>query len=285
MMFFTIMITTKNRSNVLQRTLQVIRELSPCPLEVLITADGCTDDTLNVVRSVLPDANLIVNDKGLGSVVSRDRMIRKAKGELVLALDDDSYPEQSDCLRLLRDLFENNPKLGIATFPQHTDEYPETLLQNRCEKPHLVRSFPCSGACFRVSTYLSLPGFEHMFFHMYEEPDYALQCVAAGWDVLFTPIISIRHHWSPNGRNELSNHHFHARNELWSTLMRCPFPQMLMMIGWRIFAQGLFATSRGMSWLIREPLWWWKAIKGIPSALKRRNPVSWAGYKKWLNYQ
>jgi hypothetical protein len=31
---------------------------------------------------------------------------------------------------------------------------------------------------------------------MYEEPDYALQCVAAGYDVLFSPIITIRHHYS-----------------------------------------------------------------------------------------
>jgi GT2 family glycosyltransferase len=121
-----------------------------------------------------------------------------------------------------------------------------------------------------------------MFFHMYEEPDYALQCVSAGWDVLYTPAIKIRHHWTGSGRSELRNHHRHARNELWSTLMRCPFPQMIVMIGWRILSQARFAASRGISWLIREPLWWWDAIRGIPQAWRRRHPVSWTGYKKWL---
>ena len=221
----------------------------------------------------------------MGSVASRNRMMREAQGDLVLSLDDDSYPEQMDCLKTLRGLFETSPRLAIATFPQRTDEYPETLVQTQCSEPHPVRSFPCSGACLRVSTYRSLHGFEPMFFHMYEEPDYALQCVAAEWDVLFIPIITIRHHWTGSGRNEMLNHHRHARNELWSTVIRCPFPQMLVMIGWRLLSQARFAANRGIVWLIREPLWWWDATLGIPKALRRRHPVPWAGYRKWLSLQ
>jgi GT2 family glycosyltransferase len=287
-MTVSIMITTKNRSPDLAKTLGVLKGLDPLPLEILITADGCTDDTVEMVKSEkrkgeIKNILLFVNEEGRGSVASRDRMMREAKGNLVLAIDDDSYPEQMDCLKTLQELFEKNPKLAIATFPQRTDEYPETLTQENFGEAHPVRSFPCSGACLRVSTYRSLQGFEPMFFHMYEEPDYALQCVAAGWDVLYTPAITIRHHWTGSGRSELRNHHRHARNELWSTVMRCPFPQMLLMIAWRILSQARFAAGREISWLIREPLWWWYAIKGLPQALHRRHPVSWAGYRKWLS--
>jgi len=282
-MTVSIMITTKNRSLDLTTTLNVLKGLNPQPLEVLITADGCSDDTVEMVQRELPSARLIINEVGMGSVASRDRMMREARGDLVLALDDDSYPEQMDCLATLQRLFEVNPRLAIATFPQRTDEYPETLVQSNFTDAHPVRSFPCSGACLRVSSYRSLRGFETMFFHMYEEPDYALQCVADGWEVLYTPVITIRHHWTGSGRSELRNHHRHARNELWSTMMRCPFPQMLVMIGWRILSQARFAAGRGMNWLIREPLWWWDAIKGLPQALRRRYPVSWSGYRKWLS--
>ena len=282
MMYVTIMITTKNRSADLSRTLRVLRELNPQPVEVLITSDGCTDETVEVVRRECHNATLIVNSEGKGSVASRNRMMREAKGDLVLALDDDSYPEQMDCLESLAILFEQNPKLAVATFPQRTDEYPASLTQEYFGQTHPVRSFACSGACLRVSTYRSLQGFNPMFFHMYEEPDYALQCIAAGWDILYTPRLTIRHHWTGSGRSELRNHHRHARNEFWSTLMRCPFPQILVMMFWRIFSQGRFAASRGISWLIREPFWWWAAIKGIPQALGSRHPVSWSGYRRWL---
>jgi len=287
-MTVSLIISTKDRSSELRRSLSYLNKLKPSPLEILITADGCSDDTVHILQSEklkaeIKNLGVIINDVGLGSVASRDRMMRQARGDLVLALDDDSYPEQMDCLATLQDLFEKNPNLAIATFPQRTDEYPATLTQENFGVAHPIRSFPCSGACLRVSTYRSLQGFEPMFFHMYEEPDYALQCVANGWDVLYTPAITIRHHWTGSGRSELRNHHRHARNEVWSTVMRCPFPQMLLMIVWRVISQAKYASSRGLSWIIREPLWWWDALKGLPQALRRRHPVSWAGYRKWLS--
>src|ERR1700685_2238680 len=128
-MTVSVMITTRNRAVDLRRTCRVLGQLSPPPLEIIITADGCTDDSIDVVKAALPNAKLIVNETGRGSVASRDRMMREARGDLVFALDDDSYPEQLDCINQIVPLFENNPKLAIARFPQRTDEYPATLTQ------------------------------------------------------------------------------------------------------------------------------------------------------------
>jgi GT2 family glycosyltransferase len=117
---------------------------------------------------------------------------------------------------------------------------------------------------------------------MYEEPDYALQCVAAGYDVLFSPIVTIRHHYSGEARDEIRIHHRHARNEFWSTLMRCPFPFAIGIAGWRVFSQFRYACKRGWSWVVREPAWWGQALAGIRHCLLRRRPVAWASYKRWL---
>jgi GT2 family glycosyltransferase len=279
----SVMITTKNRAKDLQRTCQMLRQLNPSPLEVLITADGCTDETVEVVRREIPGAKLIVNKSGLGSVASRDRMMREAQGDLVFALDDDSYPEETDCLDRISMLFAQNSRLAVAHFPQRTDEYPETLTQKDFGPERPKRSFANSGAVLRRSVYLQLPGFETRFFHMYEEPDYALQCVAAGYEVRFSPIVTIRHHYSGQARSELRNHQRHSRNEFWSTLLRCPFPYVFLMIGWRVFSQFRFACTRGVGWVIREPVWWWQALTGIPYCLRNRKPVSWSGYKRWLS--
>jgi GT2 family glycosyltransferase len=315
----SVMITTKNREQDLRRTLQALRQLDPPPLEILITADGCTDETVEMVKGVMMglqttdyglrttdnetncggknsvvsgqwsvvvgrqvEVKMIVNEVGLGSVASRDRMMREAKGELVLALDDDSYPEQSNCLHLLSSLFDLRPELAIATFPQRTDEYPETLTQTDFGPERPVRSFPNSGAVLRRSVYLELPGFEPKFFHMYEEPDYALQCVAAGYEVIYTPVITIRHHYSGATRSEMRNHHRHSRNEFWGVLLRCPFPQCVGLAAYRLFSQFRYACKRGFSWVVREPVWWWQAAVGIPYCLHKRQVIPWARYKKWL---
>ena len=276
------MITTKNRIAELRRTWRALQQLDPPPLEVLITTDGCTEEIVAAVKAELPEARLFVNQIGLGSVASRDRMMRAARGDLVLALDDDSYPEQLDCIGRIVPTFEQRPNLAVLHFPQRTDEYPETLAQTDFGPEQLTRTFPNSGAVLRRSTYLRLAGFESRFFHAYEEPDYALQCVAAGFDVLFSPVITIRHHYSGERRNEIRTHHRHARNEFWSTLMRCPLPFALGMIAWRVFSQFRYACKRGWSWVIREPSWWWQALGGIPYFVRKRSPVSWGGYKRWL---
>jgi GT2 family glycosyltransferase len=281
-MSVSVMITTKNRIAELRWTWRALQQLDPPPLEVLITADGCTQETIAAVKAELPEARVFVNEIGLGSVASRDRMLREARGDLVLALDDDSYPEQLDCIARIVLTFEQRPKLAVLHFPQRTNEYPETLALTKFASEHLTRSFANSGAVLRRSSYLQLPGFESRFFHMYEEPDYALQCVAAGYEVLFSPVIIIRHHYSGQERDEIRIHHRHARNELWSTLMRCPLPFALGIAAWRVFSQFRYACKRGWSWIVREPLWWWQAVAGIPYCFRKRRPVSWRGYKRWL---
>jgi GT2 family glycosyltransferase len=180
--------------------------------------------------------------------------------------------------------FQKRAELVVLHFPQRTDEYPETLAQTEFgSEEHLTRSFASSGAVLRRSTYLQLPGFEPRFYHMYEEPDYALQCGAAGYDVLFSPIVTIRHHYSSRARDEIRIHHRHARNEFWSTLMRCPFPYVLAMLSWRVFSQFRYACRRGWSWVVREPNWWAQALAGAPYFVRKRKPVSLAAYKRWLS--
>jgi GT2 family glycosyltransferase len=282
-MTLSIMITTRNRVENLQRTLRVLTQLDPAPDEILITTDGCVDGTEEFVRSELPTAKLVVNNRVIGSVASRDRMMREARGDLVLALDDDSYPEELDCISRIVPFFEQRPRLAVLNFPQRTDEYFETLTQTNFGSEHLTRSFANSGAALRRATYLLLAGFESRFYHMYEEPDYGLQCVAAGYDVLCSPVVTIRHHYSGQARDEIRIHHRHARNEFWSTLIRCPLPFAVGMVAWRVFSQFRYARKRGWSWVVREPVWWCEALAGIPYCVRKRRPVPWAGYKRWLS--
>jgi GT2 family glycosyltransferase len=278
----SVMITTSNRLEELQRTLQMLGKLDPAPDEVLVTADGCTDGTAEFL-SAMPNVKFVVNQPARGSVASRDRMIREARGELVLALDDDSYPEQSDCIARFVPLFEQRSNLAVLHFPQRTDEYPDTVAQMDFGHEKLTRSFANSGAVLHRSTYLELAGFEPRFYHMYEEPDYGLQCLAAGYDVVFSPIVTIRHHYSGQARDEIRIHHRHARNEFWSSLMRCPCPFALSVLGWRAASQFRYACRRGWSWVVREPRWWAQAVAGIPYFIRKRKPVSWKAYKHWLS--
>src|SRR2546429_8628688 len=111
-MTVSVIITTRDRATDLQRTCDVVMQLRPAPNEVLVTADGCTDGTVDMVADKFPEITLIANQPGIGSVASRGRMMREGRGDLVPAPDDESYPEQVDCIMRIAPVVAHRPKLA-----------------------------------------------------------------------------------------------------------------------------------------------------------------------------
>ena len=277
-----ICITTHNRRVELERTLAQIAALTPQPDEILIVADGCTDGTADFVRTQRPDARLIIHEQGQGSIPSRNEMAGATTCEVFLSLDDDSYPIDTDAIARIRDLFEKNTRLAVAEFPQRTDENPASLTAQDFGTARFIGSYANSGAALRSSVFRELGGYAGFFFHAYEEPDFALRCVSAGWQVRFEPSVTVRHHFTSAQRNEIRTHQRHARNELWSVLLRCPAPQLLAVAPFRAVRQLMYACKRGWSWVWREPRWWWQCLGGVARCLRDRRPIPWRQYREWM---
>lgn len=277
------MITSRDRREDLRRTLSKLRELSRKADEVLVCADGCTDDTISIVRNEFPECTLIENATSLGSAFSRDRMLRLAKGDIVVSLDDDSYPLDDDFFARVRELFADYADAAVINFPEIRDSGESAdATKTPSTPPHLVSAYPNCAASMRRKVYLESAGFPVFFGHMYEEPDYSLQCYALGYEVRFEPSLRIRHHVSSLQREPIDRHHFNARNELWSVWMRCPFPQVIPVSLFRIWRQFRYAFSEGFSWVAREPAWWYAALKGLGRCILNRRPIPWPVYFYWM---
>ena len=252
----SICIATHNRLDDLTRTLREIARLDPQPAEILVAADGCTDGTSGFVAKEYPAIRVITHAESRGSIPTRNELASACTSEVFVSLDDDSYPIETDFIPRLARMFADNPALAIASFPQRTDEFPATLEQTDFGPPHFTGSYANSGAAIRRAVFLGLGGYPDFFRHSYEEPDFALHCCAAGWQARQETSLTIRHHFTSVQRNEMRNHHRHARNELWSVVMHCPAPQLFAVALFRVARQSGYAAHRGFSWLVREPQWW-----------------------------
>ena len=277
-----ICITTYHRRVELERTLAQIAALSPQPEEILLVADGCSDGTAEFVRERHPGVRLIVHEQSCGSIPSRNEMATATSCDIFLSLDDDSYPLERDAIGRIRELFEMNPRLAVAEFPQRTDERADSLTATDFGPARFIGSFANSGAAVRRAVFAKLGGYPDFFVHAYEEPDFALRCVSAGWQVRFEPGITIRHHFTNLQRNEIRTHHRHARNEIWSAFLRCPMPQLLAVVPFRAWRQFGYAWKRGVAWVVREPAWWLQCLAGLGRCLKERRPLPWARYRAWM---
>lgn len=275
-------IATHNRREELARTLAVVQALDPPADEVLIAADGCTDGTVEWLRTSHPGVRLIVHPQSCGSIPCRNELAAACTCEVFTSLDDDSYPIERDFIRRVRELFENAPRLAVASFPQRTDEHPATLTAANFGESRFIGSFANSAAAVRRSVFNELGGYPAFFFHMYEEPDFALRCVAAGWEVRYETAATVRHHFTATQRNEMRTHQRHARNELWSVLLRCPAPQLPAVAAFRAARQFAYAWSRGFDWVLNEPRWWLAFLRGIPRCLAQRKPIPWNRYLAWM---
>ena len=277
-----ICIATHNRRDDLTRTLREIARLDPQPAEIIIAADGCTDGTPEFVAKEYPAARLITHAEARGSIPSRNEMASVCASDVFLSLDDDSYPIETDFISRVARMFTENPALAVASFPQRTDEFPATLTQTDFGPPHFTGTYANSGAAIRRTVFAALGGYPDFFHHAYEEPDFALRCCVAGWEVRHETSLTIRHHFTSAQRNEIRTHHRHARNELWSVLMRCPAPQLFAVGSFRLTRQVGYAASRGPAWLVREPQWWWQCLAGVPHALAARRALPWRKYRAWM---
>ena len=277
-----ICLTTHNRCADLTRTLAALARLAPAPDEIIVTADGCTDGTLDLLRRAHPGVRLLVHATARGSIPSRNEMAAACGCEVFVSLDDDSYPLDGDFIARVRTLFTTEPRLAVASFPQRTEEFPATLTATDFGPGEFVGSFANSGAAIRRAVFRELGGYPDFFFHAYEEPDFALRCVAAGWQVRHETALAIRHHFSGTQRNEVRTHQRHARNELWSVLLRCPAPQLFAVALFRAARQFGYAWSRGPGWALREPRWWLAALAGVPRCLAARRPLPWGRYLAWM---
>ncbi len=276
-----ITIATRNRRADLEQTCGELRKLSPQPDEFWICADGCTDDTIAWVRQNAPHARLIEHRTSVHSIRSRDEMIRATACDIVVGIDDDSYPMAADFVTHVRARFGARPRCAVLSFPQRTDEFPATLAATDFGPALQLGSYVNAASALRRSTYLELGGWPLIFEHAADEPDYSLRCIDAGWEVLFDPAQPFRHHWSPRMRNEIGIHHRHSRNEQWTVLMRCPAPIWPFACIRRAAGQFAYAVKRGPAWVVREPIWWIRALRGASRAWALRAPVSAAAYRRW----
>ena len=275
-------ITTHNRREDLARTLRHVAMLEPAPGALIIVADGCTDGTAAFVRDTAPHAILIEHPVACGSIASRNEAAEACQCEVFLSLDDDSYPLETDFIARISELFVRHSRLAVLSFSQRSDEFPESLTAADFGPPLLTGSYANSAAAIRRAAFEELGGYPDFFFHIYEEPDFALRCVCAGWQVRHETSLTVRHHFTSVQRNEMRNHHRHARNEIWSVLMRCPAPQFPGVILFRAMRQCAYAWHRGFSWLVREPLWWAACLGGLPECLRQRSPLPWPRYVAWM---
>lgn len=226
---------TWNRRDAVELVLDRLAEL---PVdEVLVVDNGSEDGTAELVRARGGKVRLLEQGENAG-IAGRNRGAELATGELLLMLDDDSYPLPGAIEALAR-LFELDPRLGAAGgFVRDVDR--EGRVQRSTElgtfdwwlragrkgeaPPEGLPAFffPEGASMLRREAYLEVGGFFEPYFITSTEVDLATRLLAAGWDVRYLPSAEFDHLKAPGGRGGDRSLYLRIRNNLWYLWLRFP---------------------------------------------------------------
>jgi hypothetical protein len=89
-------------------------------IEVIVVDNGSTDNSAKFIKKIYPQVNLIENERNLGFCVGNNIGIKKASGDLIILLNNDTIVDSAWIKEILKKA--KNPKVGIVGgrlyFPQ-----------------------------------------------------------------------------------------------------------------------------------------------------------------------
>ncbi|MFQ5561793.1 MAG: glycosyltransferase family 2 protein [Nitrospinota bacterium] len=209
----SVVILTWNRCCDLSETLREVEKSTYSALEILVVDNCSTDGTAEMVKKQFPDVTFIALDENVG-IAGYNVGFKKAKGEYILVLDNDSFPEINSIKKMVG-YFEEFPTLGVAAFD----------VKNYCEKERQLEFGPGqgetatgyngAGAGIRRSC-LDKAGalFEPFFLYMNEQ-DHALRVLQSGYGIRWFPDLVAFHKQSASSRSSEKMAYFYTRNLLW----------------------------------------------------------------------
>jgi len=203
----TINILSFNRKDELKFTLSKVFEQDYHNIEVIVVDNASSDGTREMVKSEFPDVILIELEKNIG-IAGWNKGFEIAKGEYVLVLDDDSYPEKGTIDAGTKTLL-SDESVAVVGFTIYNSYF--GLIENNQEyiaskgKTIETIGFIGCGALIKKSIFLEFGGFEKSIFLYFNELEFSIRVRNFGYRILFEPQKKVIHSYSLTQRDEKVN--------------------------------------------------------------------------------
>ena len=212
-------------------------------------------------------------------VAARNMGIQRSQADIVVTLDDDISGITSDDIAYLVGQFENHHKLGAMNFKvvDHATGSLSNWVHHRNQDEWAGRRFTTyeiteGAVAFRRMVFEKSGYYPEHFFLSHEGPDLAFRIMEAGYDVVYSPMVTVLHRHSRLGRQAWFNYYYDTRNLLWLAARNFPISYSA-----RYLARG---TLSMLAYSLRDGYlrYWIKAmidgVSGLRSEANRRSVLS-----------
>ncbi|MBI3736323.1 glycosyltransferase [Candidatus Sumerlaeota bacterium] len=284
-----IVIATKNRKDLLRRTLRKSLRQTYQPLEIVVFDDGSTDGTAEMVRSEFPSVRLIRCENSEGYVRRRNQAAESlTEFKYLFSLDDDSWFLRDDGVALAVEMFHKYPDAAALTFEIFTS-YHLPLAPDRQREGMEISVFVGCGYGVDRQRFLELGKFCEFFEFYAEETDFVLRILDSPWTCRFAPASPVYHDETKVGRNREKIVRHAIANSLLMYCLREPWPVCVPHALWTILNNLRAGLRRGEWRYVFSGVALWFQRRGLIARHRRRIQYSAIGkyrrlQQEWVAY-
>lgn len=209
----SIVITTRNRKEVVSECLESILETDYPNIEAILVDNGSSDGTVGAIRKRFPEVRVIASEENLGLNGGKNLGQKHAKGDYIFFLDSDTVVDKK-CLSELIVIAESDREVGIVTPKMYYFDTPNiiwyagahvNLLTSQTRNLYANEKDSGQGdqvreTEFAPTAYLAtrevvgrLKGHDDLLFMTYGDTDYGARAREAGFKVMFCPKAKLWH--------------------------------------------------------------------------------------------
>lgn len=219
-MEISFLIVTKNRPDDLALTLNKLKNMVDLSIhEVLVLIDGCkkTEPLVSQFNWV----NWSVNNISVSASPARNVLYKKAKGNILIGLDDDAHPISENFIKKVKNEFHLNKKLGIIAFQEVRGRFDSDAEAQRKVlegESYFTSDFVGCGFAIKKQVYDSTNGFP-LWMDIYgEETAVAIEVLDMDYEILYQPTIAVNHRVNVEKRIDLGRNYFRFEKQLKNSL-------------------------------------------------------------------
>ncbi|MCE5199732.1 MAG: glycosyltransferase family 2 protein [Armatimonadota bacterium] len=269
----SILILSYNRIEELKQTIPlVLQEIEQASAELIIVDNASTDGSVEYLRSVADKGNirLILNAANLGVAGGRNAGYKLAKGDIIINLDDDTYPLPG-LLEKTAAAFARHPNAGILAYRvrhRQTKDDQNPHGEHECE----VANFHGAGHAFRKSVFLKAGYLDERCSFGGEELEMSIRARAAGYTVLYLPDIVVEHNSFPRPGGVGVDRRIQWRYNYTRVLHKYFPAKTAALFSWRLgFRDFVFGFRFGLRPWMRL---WNESLRGRREGLQEYTPLS-----------
>ncbi|MEA1050966.1 glycosyltransferase [Lamprobacter modestohalophilus] len=209
-MQLTIVVSTHNRANALQRSLDTLNRINTdVDWELIIVNNASTDNTAAVLQSFASKTThkvRLLYEPRLGLSCARNAGLSAARGEIVAFTDDDCYP-QSDYASIVIQRFADPEVAFVGGRVLLYDPTDLRMTIQELDREVVIKPYSYiapgmihgANMAFRRSILLDLAGFDERLgagspFKAAEDTDAVIRCSKAGFGGFYDPALIVKHH-------------------------------------------------------------------------------------------